>query len=133
MLTAGTRGDVQPYVALAGALQQAGHEAVVASATPVGSLGTDHGVELVQIDEGPGRVTDGVAADRVRSDKLAVVGALKGAASQVRPMLDDAWAVARDSGADVIVHNPRVLAGPHLAERLGVPSVIGAFQPIFAP
>ncbi|MFF1613437.1 hypothetical protein ACFVYA_37190 [Amycolatopsis sp. NPDC058278] len=37
------------------------------------------------------------------------------------------------SDVDVIVHNGQIVAGPHLAEKLGVPAVLALPLPLYAP
>jgi sterol 3beta-glucosyltransferase len=49
----------------------------------------------------------------------------------VRRMLDDAWDAAQDT--DAIVYHPKTLAGPHLSERLGVPTFAAAAVPMLSP
>ncbi|MFZ6009226.1 MAG: glycosyltransferase, partial [Bacteroidota bacterium] len=62
LLTLGTRGDVQPYAALARAFNDRGHRAILSSGANFASLSQEYGVEfapvkadfqaLIQSDEG---------------------------------------------------------------------------------
>src|SRR3712207_4984011 len=47
-LTWGTRGDVQPFVALGAELSRRGHRAVIAAKAPFRSLVEDHGIEFFE-------------------------------------------------------------------------------------
>jgi sterol 3beta-glucosyltransferase len=58
ILTLGTRGDVQPFVALAQELQRRGHQAVVAAPERFADLVAGRGVTFQGMDEGPLRVLD---------------------------------------------------------------------------
>jgi len=49
--TFGTQGDIQPYVALAGALGRAGHEAVICTAEGFRGLVESHGVDFVHMGD----------------------------------------------------------------------------------
>ena len=49
--TFGTQGDIQPYVALAGALGRAGHEAVICTAGGFRGLVESHGVDFVPMGD----------------------------------------------------------------------------------
>ncbi|SDN49704.1 glycosyltransferase [Allokutzneria albata] len=125
MITAGSRGDVQPYAALAVALKNAGHEPVLAAATRSGEVFAGLGFPFVELDEGPMALTETVAQE----SKLALY---RKAMGMLGRMFDDAWAVAAD-GADIVVHHPGALVGAHIAERLGVPAVVGALTPLYVP
>ncbi|MFB9904998.1 glycosyltransferase [Allokutzneria oryzae] len=125
IVTAGSRGDVQPYAALALALKAAGHEPVLAAATRSGGIFAGLGFRFVELDEGPMRLVDNTE----RRGTLALVREAMGMLSKT---FADAWDVASE-GADIVVHHPGVMVGPHLAERLDVPSVLGAFTPLHVP
>lgn len=134
ILSFGTRGDIQPYAALAGALARAGHD--VTLAVPEGFA------DLVPHD-GPGRVTHRPAGNemlrllrevmpRLRGgrDALTTLGIMR---SAMRELLAECRDAAREARPDVVVHHPKTLAGPHVAEALGVPSVLSLPLPYFTP
>ena len=56
LVTHGTRGDVQPFLALAVALRQAGHDAVLAAPESFADSAAAHDVEFAPLDEGPNRL-----------------------------------------------------------------------------
>ena len=60
-MTLGTRGDVQPFVALAGALDAAGHEAVVCGPHRFEDFVVGHGIRFAGVDDGPMRQLDSPA------------------------------------------------------------------------
>ncbi|MGC7102228.1 glycosyltransferase [Amycolatopsis lurida] len=132
LLTYGSQGDVQPFIALAGELRAAGHGVRLAgparSAKLAGDLDyrpiTDALIEAVDTDEVRQARDSGKGAGAVARS----LGAVKVAA---REALDDSWSAAAD-GADVIVHHP-ITAGHHLAEKLGVPSVLASLFPTNVP
>ncbi|EHR60258.1 glycosyltransferase [Saccharomonospora cyanea] len=138
ILTLGTRGDVQPFVALARQLHQQGHEAVIAAPHRFAAFVRDHGVTFAGVDDGPLRVLDegspvaDVANGGVRA-KLALARALPTMFTQ---LLRDCWVVASEGagrGADLVVHNGQIVAGPHLAEKLGIPAVLALPLPMYVP
>ena len=109
-MTLGTRGDVQPFVALAGALDAAGHEAVVCGPHRFEDFVVGHGIRFAGVDDGPMRQLDSPAeAGNV------IQGGVRARLRQVRSMpgmfnlvLADCWRVASagaGAGAQVIVHN----------------------------
>ena len=58
VLAHGTRGDVQPYAALALALKQAGHEALLAAPAASASLAAPYGLDFTAVHDGPNTLTD---------------------------------------------------------------------------
>lgn len=137
MLTLGTRGDVQPYVALALELGKVGHEAVLAAPEMFGAFVAGHGVRFAALDDGPMRVVGTMGG------REAMEGGVRARAALARrlprmfgALFEDAWAVASEgtgAGAEVVVHNGQVLAGQHVAEALGVPAVLALPIPMYVP
>jgi sterol 3beta-glucosyltransferase len=135
VMALGTQGDVQPFVALARGLGEAGHEAVLVAPHRFQDFATEHGVRFAGVDDGPMRLMDEansvvgkVAAGGVRG-RIALARRLPATFGQV---LDDCWRIASE-GADLVVHNGQILAGQHVAERLGVPAVLGLPSPVYVP
>ncbi|GAA4710684.1 sterol 3beta-glucosyltransferase [Promicromonospora umidemergens] len=138
IMTLGTRGDVQPFVALARALDAAGHEAVLCAPHRFAELVTGNGVTFAGVDDGPLRQLDTPAAAGE-----AFGGGVRARLRQVREMpsmfdqvLADSWQVAAHgagAGADVVVHNGQIVAGQHVAEALGTPAVLGLPLPMYVP
>ncbi len=133
ILTMGTRGDVQPFVALARALDAAGHEAVVAAPGQSAALVTANGVRHAHLDDGPMRLIGTEAARRALGGGVrAQLDGLRRMPAMYRQVLEDAWSAA-SAGADLVVHHPQALAGQHVAERLDVPAVVALPLPYYLP
>lgn len=138
ILTLGTRGDVQPFVALAQELQRRGHQVVIAAPDRFANLVARRGVVFQGVDDGPLRVLD----SRSAIGDVAV-GGLRAQAALMRRLpamftrvFDDCWQVASTglgAGVDLIVHNGQVMAGQHVAEKLGVPAVLALPMPMYVP
>ncbi|MFD6141713.1 glycosyltransferase [Promicromonospora sp. NPDC060271] len=138
IMTLGTRGDVQPFVALARALDTAGHEAVLCAPHRFEELVTGNGVTFAGVDDGPLRQLDTPA-----EAGEAFGGGLRTRLRQIREMpsmfdqvLADSWQVAAHGagkGADVVLHNGQIIAGQHVAEALGIPAVLGLPLPMYVP
>ena len=138
ILTHGTRGDVQPYAALALALQQAGHHAVLAAPAASAALAEPYGLPFAAVHDGPNTLIDdpkirqaietnyrGLAGKKIA---LQVMRASKPLMARV---FTDMVAVAGD-GADLVVHGPSI-PGHRIAEALGVPAVAALLQPVWVP
>ncbi|RAS67337.1 sterol 3beta-glucosyltransferase [Lentzea atacamensis] len=139
LVTHGTRGDVQPFLALAVALRQAGHDAVLAAPQSFADSAAAHDVEFAPLDEGPNRLLDDPLLKeaieggyRGFRGKVTAISTIRRIKPLMADVLRDVGAVARSSGADVLVHTPSVPA-QHAAELLGVPAVLATLQPGWVP
>ncbi|AWG00296.1 glycosyl transferase [Clavibacter michiganensis subsp. insidiosus] len=123
LLTAGTRGDVEPFAALARHAASRGHE--VRLALPDDAVAPE-GVHCVRLD---------LDAQRVLSPSGRTPWALAHhLRTEVRPaMRRMIVAAVRETVAfepDVVVHHPLILSAPMVADALGVPRVVVEFAPV---
>ena len=130
ILTTGSRGDVQPYVALGAGLKAAGHEVVLATGKGFAGFVAGHGLRHAALD------VDLFERMQTPEGKAALAGKnLPGTIRKVmatyRRLLDDEWTAAQ--GADVVVYHPKALGGYHVAEALGVPGFLAHPIPMFSP
>ncbi|MFJ6279143.1 glycosyltransferase [Arthrobacter subterraneus] len=134
IMSFGTRGDIQPYAALAGELARTGHD--VTLAVPEGFA------ELVP-HAGPGTITHRPAGSTMLRLVQEVMPELSGPrhalrtlgimTSAMRELNTECWAAAQSARPDVVVYHPKCLAGPHISEALGVPGVLSLPLPFFTP
>lgn len=126
LLTAGTRGDVEPFAALARHAASRGHE--VRLALP------DDSVASVA-PEGVDTVALGLDVHRMVSPAGRTPAALvRHVRSEVRPGMRRMFATAVRAtvafAPDVVVHHPLVLSAPMVADALGAPRVLAEFAPV---
>jgi len=125
ILAVGSRGDIQPYVALGEGLQRAGHGVRVVTNKDFEELVTSHGLEIRPLD------LQIQAMMQSREASLAIEGG--GLIASFRKLAEMAKEGARQlmqtgldaaRGADVIVAGfGGMLAGASIAEKLGIPFV----------
>ncbi|MEI9901422.1 MAG: glycosyltransferase [Hyphomicrobium sp.] len=132
--TLGTRGDIQPYLALALGLKARGHEVQLAAPMQFEAMATRRGVGFAPL---PGDFLNLIATPE---GKAALTGSkgfgaglrlLKYARPMMRGVLDAEWQAARGFAPDIIIAHPKSLAAPHIAERLGTPWVLASPLPGF--
>ncbi|CAL9369302.1 O-mycaminosyltylonolide 6-deoxyallosyltransferase [Nocardiopsis dassonvillei] len=128
IVTTGSRGDVQPFVALALALARAGHGAVVAAPGRFSALAGRYGVDFVPMDDGLFDLQDELA----HRGTLAALTSARRVGPAMRAWLDDVAALAQ-AGGDAVVHAPKALGAADLADRLGVPAVPVMAIPLYTP
>jgi sterol 3beta-glucosyltransferase len=129
VLTVGSRGDVQPFIALTTRLQAAGHDAVLAAPGLFGDLAAAHHVPFVPLDLDMNQVGAMVAGQHGLRHLVRFCQSMGRRAAGVLPGV----MAAADRGADLVVHHPVLPIGQHLAELLGVPAVVAQPIPVLVP
>jgi UDP:flavonoid glycosyltransferase YjiC (YdhE family) len=134
--TLGTRGDVQPYLALANRLQAKGHDVQLAGPMQFADMAAGRGVPYASLP------SEFLALLDTPEGKASMAGG-KGLGAgfklleHVRPMmrrlLEVEWRVVRDYRPDMIVSHPKSIAAPHIAQALGIPHVLASPLPGFTP
>jgi sterol 3beta-glucosyltransferase len=134
--TYGTRGDVQPYIALALGLKASGHEPLLAAPEQFADFVTSHGIAFSPLPGEMLALIDDPVAQAVLEGSSGFGGGLK-LIGRMRPaigrLLAAEWQVASASRPDVLVHHPKSLASPGIAEKLGIPAVLASPLPGFTP
>ena len=117
-LTIGSRGDVQPYIALAKGLMAEGHRVKIATHAEFEPWIREHGIEFAVVDGNPAELM------RICVEHgMFTVSFMKEATSKFRGWIDDllrsAWEACQDS--DLLIESPSAMAGIHIAEALEIP------------
>ena len=133
ILTLGSRGDVQPYVALARGLDAAGHRTAVCAAPAFREFIESHGVEFASFDTGDPqamlRSAEGQEVFRSTRNPFAL---FQGLCRLLEPVLEKGYAEACQAteGADALLAAPGALPIAHaLHERREVPFAAAFLQP----
>ena len=129
LLTAGSRGDVEPFIALARRAHGQGHEVRLGVTRDFVAQARAAGVDVAALD--------GDMTALVTSQGTSAWAALRSYRSVVRPMMAAVLRSAADAavafGPDVVVHHPKVLSAPIAAAHLDVPSVLVELVPTLTP
>ncbi|KAL8870887.1 MAG: hypothetical protein Q9174_003173, partial [Haloplaca sp. 1 TL-2023] len=117
-LTIGSRGDVQPYIALCKGLLEEGHRPKIATHREFESWVRKHGIDFAPVEGDP--------AELMRicvENGMFTYSFLREASVKFRGWIDEllssAWTACQDS--DILIESPSAMAGIHIAEALGVP------------
>jgi sterol 3beta-glucosyltransferase len=130
ILTVGSRGDVQPYIALGLGLQQAGYQVRLATETGFEGLVRGYGLNFAPLQAEFLRLAQSPEGKAALSGKQNPLTLMKQVMPMLRRMMDDAWEVARDS--DAIIYHPKALAGYHIAEKLSIPGFLAMMLPAYS-
>jgi sterol 3beta-glucosyltransferase len=125
--TYGTRGDVQPFIALAKTLKGRGHD--VALCTPTGFRGMveRHDVPYAHMDNAVLDVTQAILRAPTHTEQLRL---FKGFGAIIRAGLEDEWRAAQALESDVIVYHSKALGSHHIAEKLGAAEFLAMPLPL---
>jgi sterol 3beta-glucosyltransferase len=129
LLTVGSRGDVQPFVALGSRLRAEGHDAVLAAPAMFGDLAAAYSVPFVPLDLDMSEVGAVLARRHGLRHLTTFCQSMGRRAAGVLPGATEAAGL----GADVVVHHPVLPIGQHLAEYLDVPAVVAQPIPALVP
>ena len=130
ILTYGSRGDVQPFVALALGLQVAGHTVCLAAPQRFTALAGQYGVPFAALPGDPEEMS------RRINDARDFFSMVTSTADYVFSIAGAVWraACAACDDADLVVHSYLFTTGAHsLARARGIPDVSVQLLPIFAP
>jgi sterol 3beta-glucosyltransferase len=145
LLTVGSRGDVQPFVALGSRLRAEGHEPILAAPAMFGDLAAAYSVPFVPLDLDMSEVGAVLAGRHGLRHLMTFCQAMGRRAASVLPGATEAARLGAGAGAgaagrgtvgtgvDVVVHHPVLPIGQHLAEYLGVPAVVADPIPALVP
>ncbi|SPO25608.1 probable UDP-glucose:sterol glucosyltransferase Ugt53A1 [Ustilago trichophora] len=117
-LTIGSRGDVQPYIALCKALKEHGHTPVIVSHPEYRGWVEGHGIEYRGVGGDPAALMKLSVEHRIFSPAF-----FRESIGKFRVWLDEllreCWEECQ--GADLLIESPSTMAGIHVAEGLGIP------------
>lgn len=119
LLTIGSRGDVQPYIALAQRLQSHGHTVRIATHAEFRPWVLSYGVaEFAEVGGDPALLMR-LCIEQGTFSLGFVYTSLGMFRTWLDELLTSSWAACQ--GTDVLVESPSAQAGVHVAERLGIP------------
>jgi sterol 3beta-glucosyltransferase len=135
LLTTGTRGDVQPFIALGLALQIAGLPVKIVTDARYSALAAAYHLPCLPLEGNPidlikqpglqsALTYDGSLVRSLR----ATLGYVRAAQPVYRKMLSSGWHVCQEGGALVV--GLHTLWGAHIAEALHIPCTYAFLQPL---
>ncbi|CCG81279.1 Sterol 3-beta-glucosyltransferase [Taphrina deformans PYCC 5710] len=117
-LTIGSRGDVQPYVALCKGLIADGQKAKIATHEEFRDFVESHGIEFVPVDGNPAELM-AICVEH----GMFTYSFLKEASQKFRGWIDEllksSWKACQNT--DVLIESPSAMGGIHIAEALRIP------------
>lgn len=130
ILTYGSRGDVEPFVALGEGLTTAGYAVRVVAPAPFAAFVATHNLEFVPIEGDPDQLAR-MFADRAGSSWPRMIA---GMIRHVLPLASAAFRILNQAtqDADLIIHTFLMTDAGHTLARLrSVPDISAQFFPVF--
>ncbi len=132
IITVGSRGDAQPYVALAAGLARRGHAVTVATHEIFRPLVEGAGVAFAPIAGDPAAVVAAadrwLASGRARDALPGIRYFIRAHGPLLNAMLADYWRVAQ--GSDALIYSHVAFPAWSVAERLQIPGIAAGLQPL---
>ncbi len=133
LLTVGSRGDIQPYLALGIGLRAAGHCVRFATEEIYRDLITQHRLEFAKLPgDSKARHADDRWIDHLESTQNNLTRSIRDCTVKfivptLRSQLEATWIACQD--ADAILSSPSVFGSWHVAYKLGIPFYIAWTSP----
>jgi sterol 3beta-glucosyltransferase len=125
----GTRGDIQPFVALGKALKAAGYEVSFCTSAGFRSFIEENGLHYSKMSNEVLELSQAVLGDVSPFETMQIAGKI---AKAMRRSFDEEWKAAQDFQPDLVIH-PKYIASHHIAEKLGIPTIISLPLPFYTP
>ncbi|MHC8494482.1 glycosyltransferase [Thalassospira sp. SM2505] len=140
LMTYGTRGDVQPFVALGRGLIQKGHRVTVAAPERFAGFITDHDLEFAALTDALIALMDDpqfADASDPKASALAKLRSLFAIGKKARGLqdrlLDGIFRAIDQAKPDVIVFHPKTFGALPIGRHFGIPVVMAQLIPSFIP
>ena len=141
IVTLGSRGDVQPYVALGKGLKEAGHQVTICTSAVFQSFITNHGLDYGYMNNELIQLIDSDAGREAIENTNNLWGAIRTTIklfNHVKPMfqqtLHDIWQTAQAVNPDVmILASKAAVFAESIADKLGIPLLMSMPFPQLVP
>lgn len=120
MMMIGSRGDVQPYIALCQGLMKEGHKCCIVTHGEFKSFVEKYGIEHREIAGDPRELME-IMIEHGSISYSFIKDAMHHFKHWIRDLMKTSWIQVKDSNADVFIESPSSMIGIHIAEALGIP------------
>ena len=126
----GTRGDIQPYIALARGLKAADYDVAFCTSEGYKQDIEKHDIQYLYMKNEMLELTQHLLETDSLSERFSTAKKIGGA---VRGVMDDEWAAAEAFQPDSLIYHPKCLGSYHVAEKLGIPAILSIPLPFYTP
>ena len=140
ILTIGTRGDVQPYVALAKGLIEAGHEVTICTCQRFESFVCSHGIEYAYLnndlldfmDTDDGRMAMENTSNLLEAMRTGIKLFPK-VTQMLHRQVAEMWDACQSQQPELILFHKKAIGAEDFAESLEIPCALAFYLPLYVP
>lgn len=131
LMTLGSRGDVQPFIALGLELKSDGHEVAVSTAANFTNMIEDAGLRALPVSVDMQTELEGsVLMDGMKSLR-GIIRAWRLSQDLMQTQLQDVWDIAHGNRPDIIIYHPKAFSAVYAARSLGAIAMPVYLQPAY--
>jgi len=131
LLTLGSRGDVQPFVALGASLTARGHSVTLSTGKGFESLIEAHGLTAAPLSFDPQAAMEQPEIKAAMESPRGWLKAFRASQEVMQRQLDETWSIAQAARPQVIVYHPKAILAPYVARALGAVALPAFLQPAY--
>src|SRR5687767_4483399 len=129
--TFGTRGDIQPFIALGKGLKAAGYEVAICTSEGYQPFVEEYELRYLFMDNELLRLSQAALGEIGGSGEL--LNTLGKMMPAIRQSMKDEWNAAQSFQPDLIIYHPKCFGSLHAAEKLRIPAIMSLPLPFYTP
>ncbi len=133
ILTLGSRGDVQPYIAVGKILKAWGHDVVISTSQDFTAFIEASGLTAAPLSIDMKALIKSPEMQAAIHGFRGKVRAWRSTKDLIQRQLDEMLSVAREIAPHIILYHPKAAVAPYLARELGAIAIPSFLQPGFIP
>lgn len=138
--TYGTRGDVQPYIAIGKGLQESGYHVTLGTSERFRDSIEEQGLKYSHMSDELLAIIDTDQGRDILENTTTFLDVIKQSiklSKRIKPLyaaqMHEVWEIAQRETPDFILYHPKISCAPHIAERLGIGCALASPIPLFIP
>ncbi|CCD22213.1 sterol 3-beta-glucosyltransferase NDAI_0A00550 [Naumovozyma dairenensis CBS 421] len=120
LLTIGSRGDVQPYIALGKGLIKENHNVTIITHIEFKDFVESHGLNFVKLAGNPSELM-ALMVEHESMNVALLRDASKNFKSWIKDLLESSWESCKALNLNLLIESPSAMVGIHIAEALNIP------------
>ena len=140
IITNGTRGDIDPFIALGQGLIKRGHQPTICAPISFKNVITDNGIGYAYMNNGLPKIVKSEAGRSIMESSASMGRYVRSGLKMksvlepsYRRQLRETFRAAQELSPDLIIFNHVAIYGPHIARQLSIPAMAAVSSPILIP
>ena len=133
LISFGSRGDVQPYIALGKALSARGASVTLSTSKTFNEIIQSHGLAAAPNSIDVQEMMQSPEMEQALRSFRGKLQAMRIGKELVSRQLDESWQIVRELRPDIIVYHPKAAAATYFARAVGATAIPSFLQPGIIP